>query len=77
MLGRKLHVGAAGYPTLGFNCTVNHSRRFLHIERAIAGSFNDKTKARRTLPLYVQHQCGLIDATGTELLVGFERTIHA
>ena len=39
------HTGKDGFPTLGFNCTVNHHRRFLNVADACPGSYNDKAKA--------------------------------
>ena len=43
---KNIHTGKDGYPTLGFNCTVNHYRRFLHIAPGCPGSFNDIAKSR-------------------------------
>ena len=43
---KNIHTGKDGYPTLGFNCTVNHHRRFLHVSRSCPGSWNDKCKVR-------------------------------
>lgn len=41
---KQRHTGKDGYPTLGFNCTVNHHRRFLHIAPSCPGAMNDKAK---------------------------------
>ena len=43
---KNIHTGKDGYPTLGFNCTVNHHRKFLHVANACPGSWNDKSKVR-------------------------------
>ena len=61
---KNIHTGKDGYPTLGFNCTVNHHRRFINISRACPGSFNDKAKVRfdkfinavRTDPKYTEFE---------------------
>lgn len=41
---RSVMVGKCAYPSLGFNCTVNHARRFLGVSRVFPGATNDKTK---------------------------------
>ena len=41
---RKSFTGKEGYPTLGFNVTVGHDLRILHVCSMFAGRFNDKTK---------------------------------
>lgn len=41
---KNTHTGKDGYPTLGFNCTVNHHRRFLNVARRCPGAWNDKSK---------------------------------
>ena len=42
---RPLMLGKVPYPHVGFNCTVNHARRFIAVSQVFAGSHNDKTKA--------------------------------
>ena len=37
-------IGKVPYPHVGFNCVVNHARRFLSVSRVFAGSHNDLTK---------------------------------
>ena len=37
-------IGKVPYPHVGFNCVVNHSRRFLSVSRVFAGGHNDLTK---------------------------------
>lgn len=41
---RVSFTGKEGYPTLGFNVTVDHNLRVLHVCSMFAGRFNDKTK---------------------------------
>ena len=41
---RSSFSGKEGYPTLGFNVTVAHDLRILHVCSMFAGRFNDKTK---------------------------------
>ena len=41
---RKSFTGKEKYPTLGFNVTVDHDYRILHVCSMFAGRFNDKTK---------------------------------
>ena len=41
---RASFTGKEGYPTLGFNVTVDHDMRVLHVCSMFAGRFNDKTK---------------------------------
>ena len=41
---RASFTGKEGYPTLGFNVTVAHDLRILHVCSMFAGRFNDKTK---------------------------------
>ena len=43
---KNVYTGKDGHPTMGFNCTVNHHRRFLHVSSGCPGSFNDKAKVR-------------------------------
>ena len=43
---KNIHTGKDGYPTRGYNCTVNHYRRFLHVSTGCPGSLNDKAKSR-------------------------------
>lgn len=43
---RSSCIGKDPYPTLGFNCTVNHARRFLAVTRSFLGGVNDMTKSR-------------------------------
>jgi hypothetical protein len=39
-------VGKEGFPTLMFNCTVNHQGRFLNVSGPHPGARNDKTAVR-------------------------------
>ena len=41
---RSSMVGKVPYPHVGFNCVVNHARRFLSVSQVFAGSHNDLTK---------------------------------
>ena len=41
---RSSFTGKEKYPTLGFNVTVDHELRILHVCSMFAGRFNDKTK---------------------------------
>ena len=41
---RASFTGKEGYPTLGFNVTVDHDMRVLHVCSMFAGRFNDETK---------------------------------
>ena len=41
---RNSFTGKEKYPTLGFNVTVGHDYRILHVCSMFAGRFNDKTK---------------------------------
>lgn len=43
---RTSFSGKEGYPTLGFNVTVAHDLRILHVCSMFADRFNDKTKQR-------------------------------
>ena len=43
---RTSFTGKEGYPTLGFNVTVDHNSRIINICSVFAGRFNDKTKIR-------------------------------
>ena len=49
---RASFTGKEKYPTLGFNVTVDHDMRILHVCSMFAGRFNDKTKVG-TLMLFV------------------------
>eukprot|EP00965_Chrysotila_dentata_P192699 6175324-Pleurochrysis_carterae.AAC.1 len=40
-----MHEGKEGYPTRGFNVSVLHSRKIIHVMDSFAGHENDKTKA--------------------------------
>ena len=37
------YLGKEGFPTIMFNCTVNHQGRFLHVSGPHPGARNDKT----------------------------------
>ena len=37
-------IGKVPYPHVGFNCVVNHARRFLHVSQVFPGGINDLTK---------------------------------
>ena len=43
---RNSCTGKEGYPTIGFNVTVDHERRVIHCGEAFLGHFNDKTKVK-------------------------------
>lgn len=43
---RNSCIGKEGFPTLGFNVTVDHECRVIHCGEAFMGRFNDKTKVR-------------------------------
>ena len=47
---RSSFTGKEKYPTLGFNVTVGHDMRILHVCSMFAGRFNDKTKVVVTYP---------------------------
>lgn len=41
---RQSMIGKVPYPHVGFNCVVNHARRFLSVSQVFAGGHNDLTK---------------------------------
>ena len=43
---RSLYKGKDTYPTIGYNCTVDHTARFISVAEGIPGAYNDKTKIR-------------------------------
>lgn len=43
---RTTFTGKEKKPTVGFNCTVDHDCKFLHVGELFAGRINDKTKVR-------------------------------
>ena len=59
-------TGKEGYPTLGFNVTVNFRRQILHVLDGIPGRMNDKTKARRD-ELFQRLGRGDLDFTWTRI----------
>ena len=43
---RHLSTGKTGLRSIGWQCTVNHRRRFISVGEAHLGSVNDKTACR-------------------------------
>ena len=69
---KHLCRGKCEYPTIGWQCTVNHRRRFISVMSAQMGSVNDKSackldpfvRAVRHDPLYKNLSYELYDSTG-------------
>ena len=72
-LWRHLSIGKDATPSIGWQCTVNHKRRFVSVGKAHLGSVNDKTACRyddfvkelRQQPMYNSAQYKLFRDDGT------------
>ena len=64
---RVSFTGKEKYPTLGFNVTVGHDYRILHVCSMFAGRFNDKTKV-----LYDEY----VNRLRTDFYDGFTYTVY-
>ena len=69
---RHLCTGKSPYPTLGWQCAVNHRRRFISVSNAHMGSVNDKAAVKsddfvtqlRNDPLYKDWEYFVYDSNG-------------
>ena len=70
---RHLSTGKTGLRSIGWQCTVNHRRRFISVGEAHLGSVNDKTACRyddflksvRHHPMYKSAEYKLFREDGT------------
>ena len=73
---KHLATGKNPYPTVGWQCAVNHNRRFIHVSSAHLGSVNDMTackyddfiKELRHNPLYKEFNYHIFDSDGNQHL---------
>ena len=71
---KHLCTGKNEYPTIGWQCVVNHNRRFMSVSKGQMGSVNDKAackydefvKQLRTESVYKDHKYMVYDVRGVQ-----------